>query len=118
MDGSERLGSFNAVKRRGVGRPGAGRTGRLGDVVQQFMDERISPRHRRFAAITEVWSVLLPEELCRHCRLGDFSGGQLKVFVDSPSYMHELRLCGPQLLSELQERCRSARVRTIKFAIG
>jgi hypothetical protein len=42
----------------------------------------------------------------------------LKVFVDSPSYMHELRLCGPQLLSELQERCRSARVRTIKFAIG
>jgi predicted nucleic acid-binding Zn ribbon protein len=82
------------------------------------MEALVSPRRARFAPVAELWSRLLPEELSRHCQLADMSGGQLKVLVDSPSYMHELRLCSSELLGELQRRCPQARLKTIRFAIG
>jgi len=96
----------------------SGRGPRLGEAVMQLMDELVSPRQARFASVAELWDQLLPEELLRHCRLADISGGQLKVLVDSPSYMHEFHLCGSQLLAELQRRCPAARLTRIRFAIG
>jgi len=96
----------------------SGRTTRLGEAVRHVMDDLISPRRARFAPVAELWDQLLPEDLLRHCRLADISDGQLKVLVDSPPYMHELRLCSSELLGELQRRCPQARLKTIRFAIG
>jgi len=94
------------------------RTAKLGDTVKQLMENQISPQQARFGPIAELWSQLLPAELCRHCKLADISGGQLKVLVDSPTHLYELQLCSSQLLEELQQQCPRARIKKIKFAVG
>jgi len=114
MDQDKRL--CNAIELRRS--PKSQTTIRLGQVVQQLIDERISPRQARFSQVAAVWSQLLPAELCRHCEIVDISGGQLKVQVDSPSYMYELQLCSSELLEELQRQCPKARLTKIKFAVG
>ena len=107
---------YNAVEGRRLRK--ADRTVRLGDTVQQFMAEQVSPRQARFGAVAELWGQLLPAELCRHCEIVDISGGQLKVRVDSPAYKYELQLCSSELLEELQEQCPKARLTEIKFVVS
>ena len=94
------------------------RTAKVGDVVQMFVTKWVSPRQARFGAVVEVWSQLIPAELCKHCEIVDVSGGQLKVRVDSPSYKYELQLCSSELLKELQQQCPKARLTKIKFVIA
>ena len=113
MDESEQLRSI--LEWRTKQKPD--RTARLGDTIKQLMENRISPQHARFGPIAQLWGQLLPEELYRHCELTDISGGQLKVLVDSPAYMYELRLCSSELLKELQRRCPKARIKKIKFVV-
>ena len=79
------------------------------------MDDQISPRQAQFSEVVEIWHRLLPAELCGHCEIIDISGGQLKVQVDSPSYMYELQLCSSELLKELQRQCPRVRLTKIKF---
>jgi hypothetical protein len=90
----------------------------LGKVARQLMDERISPQQARFSQVAEVWSGLLPAELCGHCEIVDISGGQLTVQVDSPSYMYELKLCSSELLEELQRQCPRVRLTKIKLVVA
>jgi len=118
MDESEKLRNFYTVGFSRPAKPGSNKTTKLGDVVKQLVEERISPQQANFVSIAQLWSQLLPVELWRHCEIADMRGGQLKVLVDSPSYMHELRLCSSQLLEQLQQWCPQARIRRIKFAIG
>ena len=99
-------------------KPYLDRAVRLGDVTRELMENRISPQQARFALIAELWSQLLPDELRRHCKIGGISGGQLKVLVDLPVYMHELQLCSTELLSELQQQCPRAHIKKIKFVVG
>lgn len=106
----------NAVEGRRVRKPD--RTVRLGDTVQRFMAEQVSPRQARFGAVVELWGQLLPAELYRHCEIIDISGGQLKVSVDSPAYKYELQLCSSELLEELQQQCPKARLTEIKFVVA
>jgi hypothetical protein len=91
------------------------RTAKVGDVAQTFVTKWVSPRQARFGPVAELWSRLLPEELCRHCEIVDVSSGQLKVRVDSPAYKYELQLCSSELLEELQQQCPKARLTEIKF---
>lgn len=106
----------NTVKWRKKNRPD--RTVRLGDALSEFMQNDVSPRRRRFQPVAALWDQLLPAELNRHCSLDGLSDGQLKVIVDSPIYLHELRLCNAGLLTELQRSCRTARIKKIKFVLG
>ena len=94
------------------------RAASLGQVALELMDERITPQQARFSQVAEVWGRLLPAELCGHCEIIDISGGQLKVQVDSPSYIYELQLCSSELLKELQLQCPKARLTKIKFVAG
>jgi len=91
---------------------------RLGDVVRQLMEETIAPQQAVFQAVGEAWSALVPQELRRHCRIVDVADGQIKVQVDSPVYMYELRLCGSELRDELARLCPQARIRQIKLSVG
>lgn len=97
-------------------RPGS--TVRLGDTLSEVMEDKITPQQRRFDSIARLWAELLPAELTKHCRIVGISAGRLKVLVDSPSYMCELRLCSPAVLRELQRQCPQARLEKIKLAIG
>jgi predicted nucleic acid-binding Zn ribbon protein len=116
MDEIEKLRKANKAGMERRTKPNS--TATLGDAVRQLMEDWISPQQSRFGGVAEFWSELLPAELSRHCRLAGISGGQMKVLVDSPSYMHELRLCSSQLLEALRQRCPKARIKRIKFAIG
>jgi len=115
MDEDEQL-LRDAVKGQSVKK--FDRTAKVGDVAQMFVAKWVSPRQARFGAIVEVWSQLIPAELCKHCEIVDVSGGQLKVRVDSPSYKYELQLCSSELLKELQQQCPRARLTEIKFVIA
>jgi len=90
----------------------------LGDVLNGFMEKRVSPQQSRFGLIVEAWNQLLPAELCRHCRIDGISGGRLKVLADSPSYMYELQLLSSELLEELGRQYPAARIQEIKIAVG
>jgi hypothetical protein len=118
MDEIKMVSNSDRIKGRGRTKSDSNRVATLGDAVKQLMEDWISPRQTRFESISDVWYQLLPAELGRHCRLGGISGGRLKVFVDSPSYMHELRLCHSELVEELRRRCPQARIERIQFAIG
>ena len=98
--------------------PRADNTVGLGDVLNGFIENRVSPQQIRFGLIAEAWSQLLPVELCQHCRITDISGSRLKVLADSPSYMYELQLLSCELLKELARQCPQARIQEIKFAVG
>ena len=101
-----------------AGRPGHNRAVRLGDALSELVENQILPQQARFGPVIELWSEALPTELGRHCRIVDISRGQLKVQVDSSSYMYELRLCCSQLLGEIQRRCPQARIQKIKIVLG
>ena len=114
MDDSQQL--RNIANRRT--RQKLDRTVRLGDTINQLMEDRISPQQARFSLVAELWSQLLPAGLRQHCKIADISTGQLKVLVDLPPYMHELRLCSSELLKELQQQCPRAQIRKIKLVLG
>ncbi len=90
----------------------------VGDLVKNLLDRTVGPRHAKFGSLEEMWGQLLPAELSGHCELVGVSGGQLKVRVDSPAHMYELKLCSSELVAELQEQCPRAGIRNIKFVIG
>lgn len=91
---------------------------RLGETLNDLMENKIAPAEAKFNPVAQHWNQLLPDELGRHCEIIDFSGGQLKVKVDSPSHRYELQLCSEQLLESLQERCSGARIKKIKVVLG
>ncbi len=91
---------------------------RLGDAAKELIDNQISPRQIVYDSVDNLWKQLLPKEIAQHCRISDVSGGLLKVAVDSPSYMHELRLCSDELLKELQQGCSRARIKKIKLILA
>ena len=93
------------------------RTARVGDLVKTMIDRTVEPQHAKFGSLEEVWEQLLPVELSGRCELAGVSGGQLKVRVDSPTHMYELKLCSSELVSELQQQCPRAGIKNIKFVM-
>ena len=91
---------------------------RLGDTLNLLMEEKIAPQQKKFNAIFDYWSNMLPLELCRHSKITDISDGQLKVMVDSPSYLYELRLCSKKILEEIHYQCPHVCIKKIKLTIG
>ena len=93
-------------------------TARLSDILSGLMENQILLRHERFADVAKLWTRLLPVELKLHCRLDGIRGGELKVLVDSPPHLHELRMCSFEILGQLQQQCPRARIKKIKCRIG
>jgi hypothetical protein len=114
MEYSERFQS----KTIGSAKPKKDTVVRLDSAAQELIDNQILPQQTIFDSVNKLWEQLLPNELAQHCRISDITGGHLKVIVDSPSYMHELRLCSIELLKELQQRCSRARIKKIKLILA
>jgi len=91
---------------------------KLGDVLAVLMESKIAPEQEQFSSVYEIWQQLLPPELCKHCRIDSISKGQLKVLVDSPSYMYQLQLCQTDILAGLRSQCPQFRITRLKFAAG
>jgi hypothetical protein len=91
---------------------------KLGDVLAALMESKIAPEQERFSSVYEIWQQLLPHELCKHCRIDSISNGQLKVLVDSPSYMYQLQLCQTDILAGLKSHCLQFRITRLRFTVG
>jgi hypothetical protein len=104
---------------------------RLGDVVSEYLIRQVGPRQAYFYKVVEAWGELIPAHLQEHCTLADLSEGQLKVTVDSPVYLYELRLHRDELLQQLRRRAGRTQsgkmdeekddvqpIRQLKFTVG
>jgi hypothetical protein len=91
---------------------------RLSEVLDSIMDERLSVRHEQTVQLEQAWAEVLPSGLAAHCRIGEFSPGVLKVIVDGPGYMHELRLCKKDLCDAINRAAPSAKIKDIKLVAG
>jgi hypothetical protein len=100
-----------------MGRKGSAEPCRIGEVVAGFVEslERVPVR---CDSVREALEQLLPATIRDHCRLGEISGGSIKIAVDSASYMYELQLCKGELLEELQRVCPGAGVRRISVMMS
>jgi hypothetical protein len=86
----------------------------LGQAVADYLQSNVEPKQSVSARLIKVWDALLPTELAQHCRLDSLKGSVLTVSVDAPVYMHELRLCSGEILSQLRDLCPAARIKKIK----
>ena len=93
-------------------------TERLGDVLASLMVRRIVPQQELFCRASDILRNLLPADIYDHCRIDGLYKEQLKVIVDSPSYMYQLQIHSSNILDELKRQCSKYRIRKIKFAIG
>jgi predicted nucleic acid-binding Zn ribbon protein len=90
----------------------------LGEVLGPMVNERLSTRYEQSVKLQQRWNEILPPELAEHCRIEEFSAGVLKVIVDGPGYMHELRLCKEELCGELSAAVLGVKIKDIKLLIG
>lgn len=90
----------------------------LGDAVNQYIAERIEPRQETSDDVAAAWKELAPRNAAGFCRLAEITRGRVRIVVNSPSYLYQLRLSGPELLRQLQARCGRKAVKEIKFEIG
>ena len=114
MNQDEQLRNTTRYRSPAGGKKPAG----LADVLSRYIRHQISPRRGQFASALEVWNDMVPERLRQHCKLAGISGDELKVIVDSPPYMYELRLLRGELKRQLAYRCRNRPVKKISFTIG
>jgi hypothetical protein len=114
MDANERLSQSISVRRTGLK---ADRTVRLGDVIVPVVENCVA-QQLKYESVIGLWDRLLPANLRQHCKITDISDGQLKVAVDSSSYIYELQLCSSEILKELQKKCPRAHVKKIKLVAG
>jgi len=91
---------------------------RLDMVVERYIQRRVLPLENKYASIADVFGELVGAEIHSHCKLSGVFGGQLKVLVDSPVYLYQMRLCSPALLEQFTQLCPKARIKNIRFVIG
>jgi predicted nucleic acid-binding Zn ribbon protein len=91
---------------------------KLGNVMQELLENRISPLQARLGLITELWERLIPAELRRHYRIAGVSGRVLKVLADSPSFASEMRWYSQNLLKQIREQCPRMGIKDIQCVVG
>jgi len=82
------------------------------------MDERVCAGYEQSQRLRQSWLEVVPGELAAHCRIEEFTGGVIKVVVDGPAYMHELRLWKRKLCERLNSITPRCGVKDIKIVIG
>jgi len=90
----------------------------LSEVLGPMVHERLSTRCEQSVQLQQCWDEILPPQLADKCRIDEFSTGVMKVMVDGPGYMHELRLCKEELRSELNAAVSGVKIKEIKLSIG
>jgi hypothetical protein len=90
---------------------------RLGEILGAVI-EPMKGAQQESGVVEQQWAELIPPHLAGHCRVGQIERGQLHVTVDSPVYAYEVRLCSPDLLKQIRERCPRLGLRKIKVTLA
>lgn len=93
-------------------------TVKLAEPLQTLMDYRIAPAADKFGAVAQYWRQNIPEDLQKHCRIKNLGNGKLKVAVDSPVYLYQMKMMSASLLRELKASCPKAKIKYINFVVG
>ena len=88
---------------------------KLGDVLYEFMDNKISPRRDTLSSVDKLLDRLLPQYLRHRCSVAGVTGGQLEVHVDSAAYIYELTLRSSELLEQLRRHSLNVQIKKIHF---
>jgi predicted nucleic acid-binding Zn ribbon protein len=111
-------GRLRSLTQKAQARAKARRPRLLGEAVNQYIAERVEPQQETSDDIAAAWRELVPRNLAGFCRLAEIARGRVRIVVNSPSYLYQLRLAAPGLLKQLQARCGRKAVKEIKFEIG
>lgn len=100
-------------------------------VTRRKIDDLLSERHRRFtplqrllrrAANQDTWSAqlqaLLPEPLCRDCRVTDVRGDTIVVVCKNAASATRLRFMSDDLLAQLTSLADFRAARTIQIRVS
>ncbi len=66
--------------------------------------------------IDRIWKNLLTEQELKHTKLSGISEETLSVCVDSPAWMHQMRIRQTKILKQLKEEV--SNIKHIRFKIG
>ena len=91
---------------------------RLGAILEEFLQKELAPKRRQADDLSRAWLDIVPADIAPHCRCDGILNGQLKVIVDSPAYMYQLKILSAELLDQLGEPSRRTRIKAIKLTIG
>jgi|GEM_PF-5031879 len=111
-------GRLRRAAQRPYSSPQAGKPRLLGEIVSEYIAGRVGLQHEAFSNTAAAWAEIVPAEAAGFCRLAEVTRGTARVVVNSPSYLHYLRLQGPELLRQLQQRSGKKTVKQIRFEIG
>jgi len=91
---------------------------RLGALVCDYMTKQIEPTQQRMSVLRAVWAKVVPPRLRSHCRAAELVKGELKILVDGPVYLYQLRVLAVELLTDLRKTPPARKVRKLTFALG
>lgn len=92
---------------------------KLGTSMVSFFKREVQKRQTKLTQIAVAWNAAIPPELSEHCCLESFSGGSLKILVDSSPHLYQLK----QLLlggveKQLKLTCGTAGLKKIALKPG
>ena len=91
----------------------------LGTSLDGFLRRNVYPRQKKVMELARAWHDLVPAELSEHSCVEDFRGGQMRILVDSSSYIYELHLMVQEgLLDQMRQRCPRLPLAEIKLLSG
>lgn len=117
VDGLSGFVSAVAVGRRSLLKKPYDTTCRLGDVLGRVLAPLIASQ-KKTLLIEDLWAEVVPSHVAAHCRIMGMHAGQLDVSVDSPVYAYELRMCSPDVVKHIQQRCPRLGLRKIKVTVN
>jgi hypothetical protein len=92
--------------------------GRLGDIITQYVETELAPKHNKNISVEEAWREIVPEFLAPHCRCMGIKQGHVEILIDSPVYGYQLTIRSSELIEQLRQAVPRIRIKAIKTKIG
>jgi predicted nucleic acid-binding Zn ribbon protein len=90
----------------------------LAKAINEYIAEHVEQKHEENQDIAKAWRETVPSQLASFCRLAEITRGRVRIVVQSPSHLYQLRLSERELLLAMQKRCGRKAVKELKFEIG
>lgn len=91
----------------------------IGQELIAFFKKEIQKPHTKLGDIAGCWQQMVPERILVHTSLDGFVGGTLRVLVDTPSHLYELKnLLLGGLEKKILDACRKHGLRRITLKPG
>jgi len=86
------------------------------DVINKVIGGIANRNPDQHNKIDRIWKNLLTEQELKHTKLIGIKEGALSVYVDSPAWLHQMRIRQTKILKQLKEEV--ADIKHIYFKIG